>query len=282
MIRLLIGAVLISFSPVFVKVAGVPALASGFWRMAFGGLILLAWVCVRDGLKPPSGRLARILVLCAVFFTIDITCWHQAILSLGPGLGTLLANFQAVLLPLLALALLREPVRPVLALALPLALAGLWLIVGPQWADFGPGSRQGVALGLAAAFFYALYLLALKRAATGTDEDPLRIVAVLSLICAAFLGTAMAAAGDSFAIPSARSWIALVGYGVVGQVLGWVFITRGARTTPTALVGLLLLAQPVCSYLWDVLFFARRPGLLEMAGVGLALAGIYLGTRARA
>ena len=281
MIRVLIGALLISFSPVFVKVAGVSALASAFWRMAFGGLGLTVWVLFRDGFRPPSARLTRSVFLCSLFFAVDIACWHQAILHVGPGLGTLLANFQAVLLPLLALALLREPIRPVLGLALPLALAGLWLIVGPQWAGFGPQARLGVVYGLGAALFYALYLLTLKRTADRREHDPVRIVALLSLVCALLFGLAMAATGDSFAIPDGRAWASLLAYGLCGQVLGWMLITRGIPATPTAAVGLLLLLQPTCSYLWDVLFFGKRPGLLEGAGVLLALTGIYLGSRSR-
>lgn len=281
MIRLLVGALFISFSPVFVKVAGVSALASAFWRMAFGGLILSGWVLARHGLRPPPARLVGSAFVCALFFSVDIACWHESVLSVGPGLGTLLANFQALLLPVLARVLMREPVRPVLALALPLALAGLWLMVGPQWPGFDHQARLGVGFGLGAAFFYALYLLTLKRTADRLEYDPVSIVAAISLACALVLGLGMVATGDSFAIPDARAWASLLGYGLFGQVLGWMLITRGIPATPTALVGLLLLLQPTCSYLWDVLFFGKRLGSLEAAGVLLALAGIYMGGRAR-
>ena len=281
MIRVLLGALCISFSPVFVKLAGVSALGSAFWRMLFGGLGLLAWLLVRGGFRLPSGRLLAGALFFALLWGIDIAGWHAAILYVGPGMGTLLPNFQAVLLPLLALALFREPVRPLLALALPLALAGLFLVVGPQWGGFGQGSRLGVALGLGAGVFYALYLLALQRLARTDQDDPFRIVTMISLGCALLLALGMLAKGDSFAIPDAASLGILFAYGLFGQVLGWVLITTGVRSTPTALVGLLLLLQPTCSYLWDVLFFDKHIGLLEGAGVLLALAGIYLGGRAR-
>lgn len=280
MIRVLIGAVLISFSPVFVKLAGIPGLAAAFWRMAIGGAVLVAWLVLRDGLKLPPAKLVGAIFLCSLFFAGDIALWHQAILYIGPGLSTLIANFQAVLLPVMALLLFREAVRPILALALPVALSGLWLLVGPQWQDFTPEARHGVFLGLGAACLYSLYLLILKRAAV-SGSDPLRIVALVSVSCAALFGAAMLATGASFAIPTPQAWAALLGYGVLAQVLGWVFITRGMPNTPTSLVGLLLLLQPTCAYLWDVLFFSRRPGLLEVAGVILTLTGIYLGSRSR-
>ena len=45
--ELLIGAVVISFSPVFVKVADVEPTAAGFYRCGIGGLFLLGIVIVR-------------------------------------------------------------------------------------------------------------------------------------------------------------------------------------------------------------------------------------------
>jgi len=39
-----------------------------------------------------------------------------------------------------------------------------------------------------------------------------------------------------------------------------------------------LLLQPTLSYVWDVLFFDKPTGTVEIAGVILALAGIFLGS----
>ncbi|MGH8281010.1 MAG: EamA family transporter, partial [Gammaproteobacteria bacterium] len=43
-------------------------------------------------------------------------------------------------------------------------------------------------------------------------------------------------------------------------------------------VGLILLLQPVCAFMWDVLFFGRRFTAVEIVCAVLALAAIYLGS----
>lgn len=43
-------------------------------------------------------------------------------------------------------------------------------------------------------------------------------------------------------------------------------------------VGLILLLQPMLAFVWDVLFFRRSFGGVQLAGAALALAAIYLGS----
>ncbi|MBP7296541.1 MAG: EamA family transporter, partial [Acidobacteria bacterium] len=66
-------------------------------------------------------------------------------------------------------------------------------------------------------------------------------------------------------------------YALLGQVLAWVVIARALPKVTATLAGLILLLQPLLSFLWDVLFFSRPTGPLEWLGLGVALAGIYLG-----
>ena len=65
------------------------------------------------------------------------------------------------------------------------------------------------------------------------------------------------------------------------QGIGWLAISHGLAGARPALAGLVLLLQPTLSYVWDVLFFAKPTGPVELAGVALALAGIYVGSTQR-
>lgn len=291
MLQLLLGAVLISFSAVFVKLANVSGDGAAFYRMFFGSAGLLAVVVARATLGDvpplPRGRALGQLLggagLCGFLFALDILCWHTAIHALGPGLATILANFQAVILAAIAYVFLGERRGRRFYIAAPLALAGLWIMVGPQWDAQGETFQEGVWLGLAAAAFYTLFLLALKRTMTpaaGGKVDSYVVVLCISLATALCVAMFMLGRGESFAVPDARSWLALAAYGLFGQVLGWVLVSRGLAGVSTALGGLLLLLQPALSYLWDVLFFAKPVTILELAGAGTALVAIYLGATA--
>lgn len=282
-LQLALGALCISFSPVFVKLAHVPADVSAFYRMFFGGLGLVSVLLLRrEPILPPRPVLPAVAA-CAVFFSLDLMCWHRSVLSIGPGLATILGNFQAFLLAAHGVVFLRERPGARFLSAVPLAFCGIALLVGPQWLAQTTGDfRPGVLFGLATAVFYALFLLSLKRAASrGVNPDPAAVMAAVSLASAAILGAGAALHGESFAIPDAGSWTALIAYGLVGQVLGWVLITRGMKTARAALAGLVLLAQPALAYLWDLILFHKPTTPLELAGVALALAAIFLGATSR-
>ena len=83
---------------------------------------------------------------------------------------------------------------------------------------------------------------------------------------------------ENFRVPDLQSWWALLGYGFIAQVLGWVLIARGLLKSEASRAGLILLLQPTLAFVWDILFFKRPTGPVEILGALLALFAIYLGT----
>lgn len=282
-LRLLSGATLISFAPVFVRLVDVPPTTSAYYRTLLGGLMLILLVKARGG-RLLSGRAAlAALAAAGLFFALDLWAWHRSIWYVGPGLATLLANFQVFGLALAGLLLYRERPRPALWVAIPMALVGLAMIVGFDWSALGRDYRWGIVYGLVTALAYAGYLLCLRSARMrARGVTPAGDLAVASLVCAALLWLAAAAEPVSLAIPTLADGALLVAYALVAQVLGWVLISGSLGRVPAATVGLLLLLQPTLAFVWDVLFFDRSFGLREGAGASLALVAIYLGSRPRA
>lgn len=277
--RLIAGAVMISFSAVFVELVSVPPATSAFYRVLFGGLILLGIVLWRrEPLRFRPGALA-LLGLAALFFALDLSVWHRSILFVGPGVATLLANFQVFVLAAAGVIVFRERLTWFQVVSIPLAIFGLVLLVGFDWSSFSAGYKTGVILGLLAAACYAGYLLSLRQVrAAEAGGSSFATIAVVSLVTAALLALAMWPEHASFVIHSWKDAGWLVCYGVFGQVLGWVLISSGIHKVRASQVGLILLLQPVCAFVWDVSIFGRRFTAVEIAGALLALAAIYLGS----
>ncbi len=274
-----LGAALISTTGVLVRYADVPATVSAFWRMAFGGVALALLLWLLRQWRPARGRDWLWMTLPAAAFAADLFVWHRSILLVGPGLATLLANFQVFFMALAGVLFYRERLGPRFLAGLALAFAGTWLLVGVDWTSLGPGARAGVLLGLLTGLCYAVYMLSFRHAQRGhTDLPSAQLLALCSLLCAAMLAGTGAVEGVSFAIPDARSLTALVALGVVGQCLGWVLIARAMPRLPASLVGLLLLLQPALAFVQDVLLFDRATSGREWLGVLLALLGIFIGT----
>jgi len=279
-LRLLFGAVLISTSGVFVKLVAVGPTVSAIYRVSIGGVVLVAWLSLRGRMRwPPRAALAA-LVLAGAFFAADLAAWHQSIVYLGPGLATLLGNFQVFFMTLAGVFFLKETLSRTMLLAIPLAMVGLTMITGFEWSALPPDTRVGIALGLATALFYAGFMLSLRRAQIITAHvDTAANLAVACLISAAFLIALTLWNGEPVGVPSPRDGTLLVLYALVSQVFGWIFITSALGNVPAARVGLVLLLQPALSFAWDVLLFGRQFTSMELAGAAVALLAIYLGSR---
>ena len=281
-LRLFIGAALISLSPVWVKLTSVSATSSGFWRLAIGGTAVAVYLLVSRRRIRFSTRVWQVLVLAAVFIALDMWFYHRSIQLIGPGLSTLIANFQVFVMAAAGFIILRQPPSRLQLVAIPMALLGLSLIVGIDWRGLPEHYRTGILYGFGAAVTYAAYLLSMRRSRRdSTNRVPSREIAVMSLMGAAMLGAAALVEGESLAISSASDATWLACYGILSHGLGMLFITSSLPDVTTTQAGIALLLQPTLSFAWDVLFFARPLSPLELLGAAIALFAIYLGSRAR-
>jgi drug/metabolite transporter (DMT)-like permease len=278
-LRLFAGALIISFSPVFVKLTSVAPTASGFYRVLFGGIVLALFLLVtRRRLSLRAGAWTALL-LSAVFFALDLWFWHRSIIYIGPGLSTLLANFQVFFMMGAGILLLGQKPTGRQILAVPLAIVGLTLVVGFDWQKLPSDYRYGVVFGLLTAVCYAGYMLFMRQARMHSAHAvPTREIAVISLLTAVMLGSAAIVEDVSLVIPTVADAIWLLLYGVLCSGVGMMFIASSLARVSTTEVGLALLLQPTCSFLWDILFFGRSLTAMEAGGAVLALAAIYLGS----
>lgn len=280
LLRLIVGAVLISFSGVFVLLVEVGPVASAFWRPMIGGFILLAWLLYTGQRVVPGWRSLFWLALGGFMFAADLYTWHKSIMFVGVGLSTLLANFQVFVMAAAAVLLFGERMSRMQLVAIPLAVFGLYLIVGLDWDSLDSGSRAGVYFGLATAVSYAGYLLSLRQARwAAPSRHAAADLCVASFFSAFFLYLAVLFTGGSVAIHSVSDVAWLTTYALVGQVLGWLFISSSLPFVPTIHIGLALLLQPTLSYAWGVIIFNRSVSGMELLGAAIAIVAIYLGSR---
>ena len=281
-LMLLAGAVMISFSSVYVKIARVSPSVSGFYRMCFGGIVLLALVILRQQFHRVDRQVILLMVFCSLWFAGDLFFWHRSILYVGPGLSTLLANFQVFLLAGIGIIWFGERISVRLVCAIGMAVMGLFFVVGvDDWYALGPSYRSGIVFGLLTAVCYAFYILSLRKIQSTPKGMPaMENLAVVSLLTAAWLALDVSVRGESFRIPDTGSMAALSAYGVFSQVIGWVLITTALPRVRPSVAGLLLLLQPTLAFVWDVILFQRQVTGVNMIGLLMAIAGIYLGSAA--
>jgi drug/metabolite transporter (DMT)-like permease len=277
-----VGACLISFSAVFVRVAQVGPTVAGVYRVLFGALILLPVVIIRREKLFSAWPPVLLAAGCGLLFTLDLSCWHRSIHYIGPGLSTVLGNFQVFFLAAAGIFIFKDKISWTFLLAVPLAMLGLFLLVGLEWDELGRDHKLGVGYALLTALIYALFVLLLRKARSMTPAlSTSGILLVLSVVSFGGLGLVALASGESFYIPNVRSWAALLGYGVISQVIGWLLISDAMPRVRTSRIGLILLLQPTLTFIWDMVLFGRPTAPIELGGAAIALGGIYLGSLKR-
>lgn len=275
------GAICISFSAVFAKLASTSPDVSAFYRTFIGGTCLLVIALIQYPESIKAMLKNHFWMLCAggLFLTLDLTAWHRSINILGPGVGTILINFQVFFLALAGWMFFKERLSIRFVFAVPLALAGLCLLIGIGVDTFLSSEMSGIGLGLAAALWLALYTLMVRYIQMLSPKiAPTAVVALVSLASAASMGIFFLWNSTSIAIPSTTDGIWLLLYGIVSQAMGWLLISRGLPGIPASQAGLTILIMPALSFIWDILFFNRPAGIIELAGGLLALTAIWLGT----
>jgi drug/metabolite transporter (DMT)-like permease len=278
-IALLAGGCAIAFAPIFVRLADTGPVASAFWRTALAAPLLWMWAFHVRAKEPAAGTVPFGALLAAgLFFALDLGVWHWSIVWTSVANATLLANLAPIWVTVAGWLLWRQKVTRPFLVGMFVALAGMFVLVGPNFA-IGGTPLAGDALAAFTAIFYGSYMLAIKRARDAKASTArlmawsTTITAVILLPFALFSPQPMLPAGAS-------GWLVLVGLAVVTQILGQGLIAYAFAHLPASLSSVSLLIQPVVAAFVAWLLFAEAVGAAQWIGGAIVLAGIWIAKRA--
>lgn len=278
---LLTGSICISFAPIFIRLADVSPDSAGFYRMFFAAISLFLLLKFKAASLLMHRKTLLLLVCSGFFLSFDFMCWHRSIHYVGPGLSTLIGNFQVFFTAIFSCFLFKEKISRIFIAAVLMALFGLFLITGVDLGSLDEGYRLGILFGIGTAVFYSAYILSLKSAMNHQEVSGISAMFVVAVTCSGFFGIITPATGSSLLVPDAMSLWALAGAGVVCTTIGWSLISTAIKHTSATITSLFLLLQPALAFVWDVLFFSRPTEGREVAGVLFILSAIYVGTYRR-
>jgi drug/metabolite transporter (DMT)-like permease len=273
---LLAGGCAIAFAPIFVRLADTGPVASAFWRCALAVPILWAIVLAH---RTPGEKLSRWPLLGAgLFFAGDLGVWHWSIVWTSVANSTLLANLAPIFVTLAGWLLWRRKVTRAFLVGMFIAIAGMFVLVGPNFA-VGGTRLLGDALGALTAVFYAGYFLPIK-VARDAGASTARLMAWSTTITAIVLLPIALVSPQPFLPSSAHGWLVLAGLALVTQILGQGLIAYAFAHLPASLSSVSLLIQPVMATLFAWRLFNEPVGPVQFVGGAVVLAGIWLAKRA--
>jgi len=274
---LFLGAVLISFSGIIVKLSELGPTATGFHRMFLSLPVFWLWMAgetrTRRGSLPESRSDWSLLVFCGIALAADLVVWHWSLHMTSVANATLLGNTAPIFVTLAGWLLFGQRFSPLFLLGLAFGILGVVLLVGVSL-DKGERPFLGDLLGIMAGAFYAAYLMLVARLrgrfSTATVMGISGVVTCVALLPVVYLS------GEGLTPHSIHGWVLLFALAWLSQILGQSAITWSLAHLPTAFGVLSLLVNPVAAALFAWPLLGEAIGPIQGLGGAIVLGGIFL------
>jgi len=268
-VMLLVGACVIGFSPVLVRLTQTGPAAAGFWRLVFA-LPLIALTTVREGgLSAPS----KLSLWAGLFFALDLGFWHYGVKYTSVANATVLSNMTPVVVTAFAWIFLKQRPRALFLLAVAAGIGGAWLMAVEKGGGHLVNQPLGDALSLLTALWYALYFLTMAEGRR--TETTSRLMFWVSVVGAPLILVAALLLREPILPSSALGWGALVGLGLM-HVTGQGSIAWAMGRLPTSTASVVVLIQPIVAAWLGWVLFAEPIGRLQALGAAVTLGGVVL------
>ena len=172
---------------------------------------------------------------------------------------------QTIFLAVFGYLFLKEKISKITLASIILAIAGITMMVGNS---LSPGEMFGNIAAFLMPISFAILILVVRKY-PDVDMVPLQLVAG---IFAMIIGYLMS---PTIAISSYDIFLGfLAGFFQLG--FGFIFITVGARSTPSAFVGIIMLTEAVLGPLWAWMFVNENPPFIVLIGGSVVIFAVLL------
>ena len=179
------------------------------------------------------------------------------------------ANFiiqtQAIFLAIFGYLFLKEKISKLTLASIILAMSGILLMVGNS---LSPGQLFGNLVAFIMPISFAVLIIIVRKYPT-VDMIPLQLIAGIVAMAIGYI-----IAGRVDISPNDIFLGFLAGFFQVG--FGFIFITIGARTTPSAVVGIIMMSEAIFGPLWAWIFINEQPPLIVLTGGLIVLFAVLL------
>ena len=262
------GALSLSFGGLIVKsFEGATLWQILFWRSFFFGLTILTFLIIsykkdifnsfyKSGLPGLFGGIILSFGFCGYVFAMYNTTVANT---------NFIISLQILFLAIFGYFFLKEKISAITLTSIILAISGVLLMVGNS---LSPGEMSGNLAAFTMPITFAILIMIIRKF-PNVDMVPAQFIAG---VCSCLIGYFLS---DKIMISTNDIFLGFVaGFFQVG--FGFIFITIGARTTPSAIVGIIMLSESVLGPIWAFLFAAERPSLFTLIGGGIILLAVLI------
>ena len=263
-----LGACTLSFGGLIVKsFEGANLWQILFWRSVFFSIVVLFFLILNY--KKNFFNSIYKIGLPGFFGGMVLSCGYAGYVFAMYNTTVANANFiiqtQTVFLAIFGYIFLKEKISKLTLASIFLAFGGIFLMLG---SSLTTGQMVGNIAAFVMPISFAVLILTVRKYPS-VDMIPLQLIAGIGAIIIGYLFS------SKIIVSSHDILLGFVaGFFQVG--LGFIFITIGAKTTPSALVGIIMLTEAVLGPLWAWLFINETPPLVVLVGGTIVLSAVLL------
>ena len=263
-----LGALTLSFGGLLVKsFEGATLWQILFWRSLFFCLVIIIFLSITYKKKlftsiKVSGFPGIVggIILGFGFFGYVFAMYNTTVAN-----ANFIIQTQTLFLAIFGYIFLKEIISKITLISIILAISGITLMLGD---DLSSGKMLGNLIAFLMPISFAV-LIIIVRKYPKVDMIPLQLIAG---IVAMIIGYLMSGRIDISYHDIFLGFVA--GFFQLG--FGFIFITIGARTTPSAAVGIIMLSEAIFGPLWAWMFINEKPSLIVLIGGSIVLSAVLL------
>ena len=162
---LILGALAIAFSPIFVRFSDVDPIMTAFYRifLSLPFFLFFSSFGIIEKIKFPEVKnYYLVFFFSGLFFALDLICWHWSIKLTTVSKATFLSNLAPVVVILFSYFFLKEKFTKFFYIAAGLSLGGMTLLLGESF-QFNKEQFLGDLLGVLTAVWYGSYIITISQ-----------------------------------------------------------------------------------------------------------------------
>ena len=263
-----LGACSLSFGGLIVKsFEGATLWQILFWRSIFFSITVLVFLIIsykkktfkvfkESGLPGFIGGIILSFGFCGYVFAMYNTTVANT---------NFIISLQILFLAIFGYFFLKEKISAVTLTSIILAIAGVLFMVGNS---LTPGELSGNLAAFSMPITFAVLIIIVRKFPT-VDMVPAQFIAG---VCCCFIGYFLS---TKIMISPHDIFLGfLAGTFQIG--LGFIFITTGARTTSSVMVGIIMLSESVLGPLWAFVFVSERPSMYGLIGGAIIIFAVLI------
>ena len=263
-----LGALSLSFGGLIVKsFEGATLWQILFWRSVFFSITVLVFLIITYKKKIFNSFYLSGLpgFIAGVILSLGFCGYVIAMYSTTVANTNFIISLQILFLAIFGYFFLKEKISSITLFSIILAIVGVFIMVGNS---LTPGEFTGNLAAFSMPITFAVLIIVVRKYPS-IDMVPAQFVAG---ICCCIIGYLFS---TKIMISYHDIFLGfLAGFFQIG--FGFIFITIGARTTPSAMVGIIMLSESVLGPLWAFLFVSERPSIFSLVGGATILLAVLI------